>query len=144
MAVDPLDDLAEHLDQAPVGVVGEARVVGARREPVGRLVVQAEVEDRVHHPRHRDGRARAHGDEQRVVGRAEALAGPLLEPAHVLVDLVLETRRAARAPTMYARHASVVIVNPAGTGTPIWVISASPIPLPPSSSRPPVVGSSKS
>ena len=49
---------------------------------------------------------------------------------------------AARA--MDARHASVVIVNPAGTGTPICVISASPMPLPPSSSRPPAVGSSKS
>ena len=38
----------------------------------------------------------------------------------------------------------VVIVKPAGTGTPSWVISASPIPLPPSSSRPPSDGSSKS
>ncbi len=45
---------------------------------------------------------------------------------------------------MYARHASVVIVKPAGTGTPICVISARPIPLPPSSSRPPLAGSSKS
>ena len=45
---------------------------------------------------------------------------------------------------MYARQASVVIVNPAGTGTPSCVISASPIPLPPSSSRPPSQGSSKS
>ena len=45
---------------------------------------------------------------------------------------------------MYARQASVVIVNPAGTGTPICVISARPIPLPPSSSRPPSEGSSKS
>jgi hypothetical protein len=38
---------------------------------------------------------------------------------------------------MYARHASVVIVKPAGTDTPSAVISASPIPLPPRSSRPP-------
>src|SRR5436309_8646170 len=44
---------------------------------------------------------------------------------------------------MYARHASVVIVNPAGTGTPSCVISASPMPLPPRSSRPPSAGSSK-
>ena len=46
--------------------------------------------------------------------------------------------------SMYARQASVVIVNPAGTGTPSWVISARPMPLPPSSSRPPSDGSSKS
>src|ERR1700688_1236851 len=43
---------------------------------------------------------------------------------------------------MYARQASVVIVNPAGTGTPSCVISASPIPLPPRSSRPPSDASS--
>ena len=85
--VDPIDDLAEHLDQPAVGVVGEPRVAGARRKALGGLVVQAEVEDRVHHPRHRDGGARAHRDEQRVVGRAEALAGALLEPPDVLVDL---------------------------------------------------------
>ena len=44
----------------------------------------------------------------------------------------------------YARQASVVIVKPAGTGTPSCVISARPIPLPPSSSLPPSDGSSKS
>jgi adenylate kinase family enzyme len=45
---------------------------------------------------------------------------------------------------MYSRQASVVIVNPAGTGSPSCVISASPRPLPPSSSRPPAHGSEKS
>jgi len=38
----------------------------------------------------------------------------------------------------------VVIVNPPGTGSPSSVISASPTPFPPSSSRPPGEGSSKS
>jgi hypothetical protein len=92
MPADPFDDFAEHLHQASVGVVREPRVIGARRETRRGLVVQPEVEDRVHHPRHRDRGARAHRDEQRVVGRAEALAGPLLEPAHVLLDLVAEAR----------------------------------------------------
>jgi hypothetical protein len=45
---------------------------------------------------------------------------------------------------MYARHASVVIVKPAGTGTPSCVISARPMPLPPRRSRPPSDGSVKS
>ena len=43
------------------------------REALGRLVVQAEVQDRVHHPRHRDGRAGADRDEQRVVARPKRL-----------------------------------------------------------------------
>ena len=73
IGVDAVDDLAVHLDQPAVGVVGEARVPGRLGDPLDRLVVQAEVEDRVHHPRHRDRGARAHGHEQRVVaGRRSA------------------------------------------------------------------------
>ena len=128
-AVDPVDDLAVHLDQPPVRVVGEARVAGRRGEPLDRLVVQAEVEDRVHHPRHRDRGARADRDEQRVGRVAEALAGALLEPRDVLVDLVVEALGHLAAAAMYARQASVVIVKPAGTGTPSAVISARPIAL---------------
>ena len=39
------------------------------------LVGDAEVQDRVHHPRHAHRGARAHGDEQRGLGVAEAAAG---------------------------------------------------------------------
>jgi hypothetical protein len=41
----------------------------------------------------------------------------------------------------YALHASVVIVNPGGTGSPAFVISATPAPLPPSSARIPALPS---
>ena len=75
--------------------------------------------------------------------RAEALAGALLEPATCSSTSSSSPSGSSRA-AMYARQASVVIVKPAGTGTPICVISARPMPLPPSSSRPPAVGSSKS
>jgi hypothetical protein len=85
--VDAHHDLAVHLDQAAVRVVREARVAGARRQPIHRLVVEAEVEDRVHHPGHGDRRARAHGHEQRVLRVAEALAGPAFEGVDVPVDL---------------------------------------------------------
>ena len=82
-------DLAEHLDEAAVRVPGEAPVVvGLLREPLHRAVVEPEVEDGVHHPRHRELRARPHGDEQRVVGVTEALAHRLLEAPEVLLDLV--------------------------------------------------------
>jgi len=39
------------------------------------VIVQAEVENRLHHPRHRDTRAGADRDEERVLGIAEPLAG---------------------------------------------------------------------
>ena len=61
-----------------------------------------------------------------------------------VVDLPLEPVGQFAPASMNARHASVVIVKPAGTGTPSAVISASPAPLPPSSARPPSQGSSKS
>ena len=90
VALDPLHDLAVHLDQPPVGVVGEARVAGRLREPCDGIVVEAEVEDRVHHPGHRDGGARADGHEQRIVGIPEALAGLALERGDVLRYLGVE------------------------------------------------------
>ena len=145
VAVDAVDDLAEHLDQAAVRVEGEARVPGRGGEPLGRGVVQAEVEDRVHHPGHRDRGARADGDEQRVA-RDRRSACRFAPRARRCAPR--SRRRAPPAPVppaaMYARHASVVTVNPAGTGIPSWVISARPTPFPPRSSRPPPESSSKS
>ncbi len=93
VAPDPVDDLAEHLDQAPVGVVGEPRIARSYRESLDRVVVQAQVEDRVHHPRHRDRRTGAHGHEEGIGMVAEALPGLLLQPPHVLADLGLEPVR---------------------------------------------------
>ena len=76
----PARDVAEHLHEAPVGVPREAVVLGLLGEPLDRLVVEAEVEDRVEHARHRLAGARAHAHQQRVVVVAELLARLLLEP----------------------------------------------------------------
>ncbi len=69
------NDIAVHLHEAAVAVPRETRVAGLRREGFDRLIVQAEVQDRVHHARHRIARTRAHGDEQRVLEVTELLAG---------------------------------------------------------------------
>jgi hypothetical protein len=90
---DSVDHLAVHLDQAPVRVVREARVPRRFAEAGDRLVVEAEVEDRVHHPRHRDGGTGADRDEERVVRVAEPLARLGLEPVEVLLDLLREAVR---------------------------------------------------
>ena len=95
--VDALHDLAVHLDEAPVGVLCEAAVPRRAAEPLDCRVGEAEVEDRVHHPGHRDRSSRPDGDEQRVLRVAEALARPLLEPADVLLDLLVEARHVAAA-----------------------------------------------
>ena len=105
----------------------------AWRGALDRRVVQPEVEDRVHHPGHRERRARAHRHQQRIDVVAEPLAHLRFEGLERRADLV-ESRpsgNACRPRAMYV-HASVVIVNPGGTGRPRLVISARLAPLPPS------------
>ena len=89
--LDAEDGGAEHLQQPSVGVVGEPLVAaGQGREAVHRLVVEADVEDRLHHPGHRELRARADRDQQRPVGLAEGAADLPLERGEVLAHLVGE------------------------------------------------------
>ena len=94
-AVDVEHDAAVHRDEAAVRVVGEALVVGARGQALDALVVEPEVEDGVHHPGHRELGARAHADEQRIGGIAEAAAHRLLQLGDVGGDLVVEAGRPA-------------------------------------------------
>ena len=90
VAVDAVDDLAVHLDQPAVGVPREAGVPGRRSEAFDRRVVQAEVEDRVHHPGHRHRRPGADRDEERIRRIAETPPCALLERRDVLRDLLVE------------------------------------------------------
>ena len=76
-------DVAEHLDEAAVAVVGEPAVRRPCLQPLDGFVGQAEVQDRVHHPRHRELRAGPHADEQGVLAGTERRAGNLLERAQV-------------------------------------------------------------
>ncbi len=83
-------DARIHRDEAPVCVPREALVAGQFCESRDRLVVEPQVEDRVHHARHRRTRAAAHGDEQRIGCAAEGLAGHALEFAHLGRDRRVE------------------------------------------------------
>jgi hypothetical protein len=68
----------------PPGSVGDPRSQAARRRRPRHttLIVQADVEDRVHHARYRELRPRAARDQKRVLGVTEALLGPRLEGLH--------------------------------------------------------------
>ena len=92
-AVDVHDDPAEHGDEAPVGVPPEALVAGQGDEAAKRLLVEPQVEDRVHHAGHRELGARTHGDEERVAGIPEALAGLALDGLDRLQHVVPEAVR---------------------------------------------------
>ena len=101
-------DLGEHLDEAAVGVVGEALVAALGDQPLDRLVVQAEVEDGVHHAGHGKLGAGAHRDEQRILGVAELLAGLLLDDAQRGHHLV---------PQPVGEALAVVVILVAGLGS---------------------------
>ena len=79
---------AEHLHEAPVGVIHEALVTGEAGEAGGDLIVEADVEHRVHHPRHRELGPRPAGHQQWLLRIAEPLAGGLLHPVQRLLDLL--------------------------------------------------------
>ena len=73
VSVDGQHHVPEHRDEAAVAVPGEALVPGLLRQPLHRLIVQAEVEDGVHHARHRTRAPRADRDQERVArGRRAA------------------------------------------------------------------------
>ena len=78
----PQHDIAVHLDEATVAVIGEACISACRSQAFHAFVVQAEVQHRVHHARHRNSRAGAHGDQQRVGPVAELGADRRLDMRH--------------------------------------------------------------
>ena len=64
-------DVAVHLDEAAVAVPREARVARLGGEALDGLVVEAEIEDSVHHAGHGFARAGTHGKQERVALVAE-------------------------------------------------------------------------
>ena len=95
--LDAEDDVAVHLDEPAVAVPREPLVPGPAGQGRDGLVVEAEVEDRVHHAGHRVPGAGADRDEQGVLEVAEAGAHLRLDRGHAGRDLGLEGRR-IRAP----------------------------------------------
>ena len=77
--LDAHDDIAIHLDKTPVAIVGKPRIAGFFGQSGDSFIVQAEVEDGVHHARHGIARPRADGKKERILGIAEFFA-------HLLFD----------------------------------------------------------
>ena len=84
------DHVGVHLDEAAVAVVSEAGVVGLLGQTFHSLVVQAQVQDGVHHAGHGLTGAGTHRHQQRVLDVAELLAGLLFQDAHILEDVRLD------------------------------------------------------
>ena len=90
------DDVAVHLDETAVTIPRKTLVIGRLHQRLHGLIVQAEVQDRVHHARHRIARAGADRDEQRHLrGVAELRAHDPLHVRDAFFHLGLEGRRVA-------------------------------------------------
>src|SRR5580704_3658396 len=90
LTVDSEHDLAEELDEPAMSIERKPPVLGELREPFKCRRVEAEVEDRVHHARHREFRPTADAHEERIARVAEALAGRLLDDLERLLHLLPE------------------------------------------------------
>ena len=79
-----------HLNEATVGIVRKAGVAGLLRQCRDGSVIEAEIENGVHHSRHRELRAGTHGYEQRSFRIAKAAPGHRLELEHGFGNVVAE------------------------------------------------------
>ena len=110
--------LAEHLQQPPVGIPGEALVAGFLGKPLHAGVVEPDVQHRLHHSGHRERRTGTDADQQRIMAIAEPAADVVLQTAAAPSSPAPAARRARCPARRYSRQASVVMVNPGGTGRP--------------------------
>ena len=84
-------DIAIHLNEAAIAVIGETRIARTGGEPLHRRVVEAEIEHGIHHARHRHPGARPDRDQQRIGDIAEAGAHCRFQHRHGGVDLRRQT-----------------------------------------------------
>ena len=84
------DDVGIHLDEPAVRVICKAGIVGLLCKSLDNDVVEAEVQDGVHHAGHRSSCARTDRDQKGVLDIAELLAGDTFQLGDILHDLGLD------------------------------------------------------
>ena len=84
------DHVAVHLDETAIAVPGESRVARYLGESFHGLVVEAEVENRIHHAGHRVPRPGTNRHEQGIAARAELLAHLFLDSRDRCSDIARE------------------------------------------------------
>ena len=87
------DHVAVHLHETPVAVVGEALVTRLRDQALDGHVVQAEIQNGIHHAGHGGPGTGPDGHEQGVLRVAETGVHDGLDLRHRLPDLLVQVRR---------------------------------------------------
>ena len=80
-------DVRIHGDEAAVAIERKAAIARELGQTFNSVVIQAQIQNRIHHPRHRRPRARAHRHQQRIGGVAEFFACQLFNMANPARDL---------------------------------------------------------
>src|SRR4029453_6229451 len=91
--LDAENHVSVHVDESPVRVEGESRVLGSLNQTLHGSIVKTQVQNRVHHPWHGFARAGANRDKQGVVGGAETPIEDFFHPREGLSDFPLDTFR---------------------------------------------------
>ena len=73
------DHVGIHLHETPVGIIGKTLIAALGDDPLYGGVVEAEIENRIHHARHGGPGAGTDGDQQGILGIAELLAHQLFD-----------------------------------------------------------------
>ena len=82
-----------HLHEAAICVISESLIPGCRSEACDRAVVQAEIENRLHHSGHGASRAGTHANKEWILRVAKLLLCGALERHHVIGHLFLQLGR---------------------------------------------------
>ena len=91
------DHLTVHLNEAAIAVPGEARIIGASGQAFDGVVIEAQVQNRIHHARHGFPGAGADRKQERVGGISETLALLRLHLGHGPGYRSLKTARVGAA-----------------------------------------------
>ena len=87
------NDVGIHLDKASVGIPSKVRVTGPASQMLDDVVIDAEIEDGVHHSRHRNGGPRSNGKKERCLTIPKPSARRRLQTTDRFIDLVPEIGR---------------------------------------------------
>ncbi len=86
-------NIGVHLDETPIGVVGKALIATLSNDALNGVVIETEVEDCIHHSRHRGASTGTHRNQQWVLRVTKFFIHQLLDLSQILIDLILQTSR---------------------------------------------------
>ena len=87
LVVEAEHNVGIHLDEAAIAVIGEARIMRVMRQRLHGLVVQTQIQDRIHHAGHGCTGSRTHRDQQEIGWVTEPPAGDAPDLGQRGVDL---------------------------------------------------------